>query len=437
VEEVRVPLDLEARVERLDADVARRAGLFTDIAGFRTAQLFQQPDSSWVLEIEIERDGRLVRDRRPLDAAGVAALRQDVSTRLAAPPAFDAEDRRGEPLLLAGSAVLGLAFYDWAIPSATDLDDKTAVATGMLAAAGAFFVPWLLTRNEVVTPGMANMALYGGTRGIVHGMLVHEMINADRVDYDDGDGRLLGGVIGSVVEATGGYFWARETQMTAARSHAIGVGGDFGLVIAMGVAEIFDSDDTALDSDEPMLFYASGLAGAAAGMAGGNWIESRRRWSWGDVEVARMAGLVGGAAGIAAADLADTADDDWWIASGITGGLAGLVVGDRVVADTQYDGGDAMLVDVGAIAGAALGMGIAYLLDQDDSDSAAYTSAAALGAAGGYAILCATTRGDATRHADAGAPSWRVDLDPLGVWGAVRSSKRTTAAPIVRLSARF
>src|SRR5262245_32565256 len=190
-EETRVPLDVEARVEQIDADLARRAGLFAGVAGFRSAQLFEQTDSSWVLDIEFERDGRIVRDRRSLDAAGVAALRQDVSTHLAAPPAFDAEDRRGKVLLLAGSAVLGLAFYDWAIPTAADQDGKAAVATGMLAAAGSFFVPWLLTRNAVVTPGMANLALYGGTRGIVHGMLVHEAINANRID-DDGDGRLLG-----------------------------------------------------------------------------------------------------------------------------------------------------------------------------------------------------------------------------------------------------
>jgi hypothetical protein len=444
-EEVRVPIDAGGRVERIDAELARRAGLFAEVAGFRAAQVFALDDSTFVLEIEVDRAGKLVRDRRPLTPAAVAALRRDVDSRLAARPALDAEDRRGRPLLLAGTALLGLGFYDWALPAASDLDGKSAVAAGMFAAAGSFFVPWFLTRDAVVTPGMAHLALYGGTRGIVHGMLVHETANAHRVTADESDGRLFGGLAGSVLEGVGGYFWARGSRMDTGSAHAIGSSADFGLAYAMALAEVLDGDDTVLDGDEGGLQSAAGLAGAAGGVLGGRWLAAHRQYTWGDVEVARMAGLVGAAAGLAIADLSGTEDEDAWLGAGVLASAGGVVAGDRLVARTQYAPGEALLVDVGAVAGAALGLGLAYLLTDDnadvDSDSDPYTAAAALGAAGGFAITWATTRREAARHAAAGS-DWQIDVQPLALLVSLRRTRGAAArwapcTPIVRLGGTF
>ena len=431
-EEVRVPIDDGARLERIDVEMARRLGLFGDTNDFRSAQLFEQADGTFVLEIESERGGRLVRERRPLTTAEVAQLRQDVSARLSARPQVDPNDRRGRVLLLAGTSLLGLGFYDWAVPVAADLNDKNAIATGMLAAAGSFFVPFVLTRNAMVTPGMAHLTLYGGTRGIVHGILVHELLNANRDSTGDSDDRLWGGFAGSVVEAVGGYFWARGAGFDTGTTHAIGTSADFGLAYAMAVAEIADKDDAALDGDEGGLQYAAGLAGAAGGLWAGHWLAGHRRYTWGDVEVARMAGLVGTAAGIAIADVADTDDEDWWLAAGMLGGASALVIGDRLVAGKQYAPGPALLVDLGSLGGAALGLGLAYLLSDDngvDDSSVPYTTAGALGGAAGFAILYATTRGEASRQASAGSP-WHVELNPVALVRSLRHSPGARANPM-------
>lgn len=426
MEETRVPLDADSRLERLDARTARSLKLFTEIGGFRGAQLFVRADSSYVLEIELDRDGRFVRDRRELAPAEVTALRQDVSRRLAARPAMDPEDRSGRTLLLGGSTLLGLGFYDWALPTATDLHDKNAVAAGMLAGAGSFFVPWLLTRNAPVTMGMAHLSLYGGTRGIVYGMLALEMVTASDAARATSDGRLASGLAGSAVAGAGGYFWARARGMSPGGAHAIGTGGDFGLAFGLGIAELLDGDRTLLDGDEGGLQYAAGLAGAAGGMFGGRWIERRRPTTWGDVEVTRMAGLVGAAAGLAVCDATGSENDDALLASGLAGAAGGLVIGHHLVTSTQYTPGEALLVDTGAVAGALLGLGLAYLIGSDTgSSSDAYTASAALGAAGGFALTWATTRGEASRHAAVGS-GWSVAIEPLALLAA-RSGRR--AAP--------
>jgi len=443
VEEIRVPLDASSRIEHLDARTAQRLDLFTDVPGFRAAQLFMISDSSFVLEIELDRGGRFVRDRRPLSAADVATLRENVSRRLAAVPAVDPDDRRGRALLVGGSTLIGLGFYDWALPVAADYDGKNAVAAGMLAGAGSFFVPWLLTRNAAVTPGMAHLALYGGTRGIVHGMLVLETATASDAIGAGDDALLASAMVGSVVAGVGGFFWARAAGMDTGRAHAVGTGGDFGLVFALGIAELLDGDRTLLDGDEGGLQYAAGLAGAAGGMLGGRWIARRRATTWGDVEVARMAGLVGGITGIAVCDATGSENEDAWLAAGLLGAAGGLVAGDRLVASTQYAPGEALIVDSGAVAGALLGLGIAYLVRDSggDSSSDAYTASAAVGAAGGFALTWATTRGEASRHA-AHAGTWSVDLDLLALLAARRgmsaaAARRTAAIPIVRVRRSF
>jgi hypothetical protein len=371
-----------------------------------------------VLEIEFLRDGRVVRDRRALDSAALEELRQRVADAVAHEPAVDPNDRSGRPLLLAGTSLLGLAFYDWALPVAADLDGKEAVATGMLAAAGSFFVPWVLTRNGPVTYGMTDLALYGATRGIVHGMAAYELFEQTEspfeVDASDSDKRLAAALVGSVVEGVGGYFWARQTRMTTGKAHTIGATGDFGFLWAGGIAEIADNDDTALDQAEDRGLYAAALAGSAAGFAAGSWIADHRDYTWGDVEVVRVAGLTGATVGAAAADLAGTEDEDWWIASGIAGSAAGLWLGDRLVRETDYPAGLALLVDVGSLAGAALGLGIAYLATSDsNSDSDVYAPAAALGALGGFALT----------YGPRGGKRKTVAPMPAGTCASIRSQR--------------
>ncbi|MFN0150097.1 MAG: hypothetical protein ACKVU1_05195 [bacterium] len=336
----------------------------------------------------------------------VAADTRDAPARLSA----------GRASLLTGSAILSLGFYSWVVPVALNLDARAAVGTGMLSAASGYFVPLLLTGRENVTTGMSNLAFYGGTRGIVHGLAIHDWIAGEDADYfyddlglpaldydDNGDDSRFGATaIGSVCEGVAGYFWARQAGLDAGRTQTIAVAGDFGILWGLGAAELLDDDV----DDERRLRGAAITLASAATLAGGALVAERRDYSWGDAEVVRTTGLV--AAGLAAAtyDLADGDDDDGgrdaadpFVTAAMAASLAGIVVGDRLVADAEFSAGQALLADLGTLAGGALGLAAAYLVTRDTDDSAPFTLGAALGGVGGFALTYRLTRPDAVRRA--------------------------------------
>src|SRR5438067_1869506 len=56
-------------------------------------------------------------------------------------------------------------------------DGKTEVGLYMLGAGASFLVPYLATRGEAITPGMADAWWYGSTRGALHGFFVYGLSN--------------------------------------------------------------------------------------------------------------------------------------------------------------------------------------------------------------------------------------------------------------------
>ena len=187
-----MPFDTEGRVDRIDVELLQRLerddpGISAAIGAgapgesFVDAHLLHAADSTYVLDTLVRRSGDLVHRRRGLGSAEADALRQRVRAALTVSnPRGLAQDYR--TMLVIGSSILGLAFYDWALPASSDLNDKEAVAAGMFAAAASFFGPYLATRGTQVSAGEANLALYGGTRGIPHGILAYHGFRS-RDDY--------------------------------------------------------------------------------------------------------------------------------------------------------------------------------------------------------------------------------------------------------------
>lgn len=65
-QEVRRAFDPEGRIETIDAELAEKLGLFSEYEGFEEARLYQQADSTFVLEIVYRPGPETLRDRRTL-----------------------------------------------------------------------------------------------------------------------------------------------------------------------------------------------------------------------------------------------------------------------------------------------------------------------------------------------------------------------------------
>ena len=430
-----MPIDRSGRIERIDAQLAKRLGTLIDrYPGFTEARLFRAADSTYVFEVTMARAGQVLRERTPLSSAGVDSLRDQISLLVAQKAPQAALRQEGRPLLVASTTLLGLAFYGWAVPYAGDVsDDKTAVGLYLLTAAGSFFVPFAATSHQSVSYGMTDLALYGATRGVVHGLLVYQLFSGSD---NTSQGNVGGALIGSLVEGVGGYVWAQRAGVDAGEAQTISTLGDFGLLEGLGVAALADY----YDDDDNVAGAAAVLAGSAAGIAGGAALGHNRSYSYGDASIMRNAGVLGAFAAEMVTDWFQP-EDDAYITAAMIGGPVGLALGDRLVANTEFNVGQSVLNTLGMVAGAALGLGVGYISSGNNSDNGSLllTSSmigSAVGFAGTYGPFLQSARADR-----AGRSSLRIEVSPLAplAAGAGRrgAAARLAEASLVRVSFRF
>lgn len=407
-----VPFDDAGRVVRLTPRQRTALGLWPGrYPHFEEACLLRDADGRERLQI-VWRDGPdLKQERVELSSQRADSIRAAVSAWLALPSA----DRPGSgprTLLLSSATVTGLGFYAWAVPFGADLDGRTAVAVGMLAAGASFTVPYFATLRQPVTQGMAQLSIVGLTRGIVYGTVAYRTWHGP-----DPEGRDVAeaGVIGSIAGGTAGYLWARESAMDPGRAHLVGNGSDLGMIAGIEFALALGLEAKEGEPDRSYE-YAAVLGGAAVGIAGAVPYGRHRRPTWGDAELIRTASLVTQGLALAAWDTG-TDNVPSIAAAALAGSALGAVLGDRLTARPDFQRDQAILIDLCTIAGGALALGGVYLADDDSRPYGheTYTAWAAAGAAAGFAASYAAFSDDALgeRHTDGARLSLapRIGLD--------------------------
>jgi hypothetical protein len=429
-QEVQVAIDAAGRIDVITAELARRLGLFADVAGLREVLLFQLPDSTFVLELtSAAPQGRLRRERRPLSAAEAVEFRRDVTARIAAGARTAGLDQSGRTKLLAGATVVGLGYYGWATAAAVDpRDDRAKVAVYMLTAAGSFFVPLLATKNRSVSDGVATMTLWGATRGAVHGALA-----ADLIGSPSDKTRFRWSIAVGATEALIGGMAAQTLGMSSGRADLTGVGGDIGLGIGWGIADLLKLNERYASVTQSNPFGGSytyavddrtlqetvTLAASGLGLAAGYLLGGTEEWTRGDATILRNVTAIAALAGVAVGDVIQKprlitevvpgggsyshVEDGFsrtHTAAALTGTATGIVLGRALVTNRNFTTGQGTLLTLSPLAGGLLGLGIAYLAtperavynpaaayQEPNDDSELYLTASALGAAAGFAVL--------------------------------------------------
>jgi hypothetical protein len=330
--------------------------------------------------------------------------------------------------LLGTTTALGLGLYGWAVPGmlGVNASDSTRGFVGlyMLTAAGSFIAPYLLLRDQPLTAAQTNLAFYGATRGIWLGVLFGTLaageLSPDR-RYQGWTASMLVGSLGGLV---GGYQVAGATDMTPGEARTMAAVGDLGLAMGFGAGFLFHFDGQPREcpafSENPACFgfdfeadaharkmALMGLLGSGVGLSGGYILARHSHNSWGDGEVLRAGTLLGVWSGWAVADAARTHIDltnNAFTGALMAGGAVGLLVGDRLVKNTEFTVGQSMLVDLSMISGGLLGAGLMYLPPGSDSDKR-FVLASAVGSIGGFTLaywkLHDSPEGPVARHLSA------------------------------------
>ena len=402
--DLQVPLDRAGRVQRIDASLARRIRMFTDRPDFSEARLFQLADSSFVLEISTLTGTSLARERIPLTAAGVDSLRSLVTTGLAEHRTTPTIDSSGRPLFMGSTTLMCFGFYGWAIPYLFEENASSEVIAGtyLVTASAGTFVPLWITRNRSVSMGTALMSWYGMTRGTLHGALLPFALSEDPGDKTP----VASAFALSIAEGIAGFEWAARTNMSEGSASTIISGADFGALYGLGFSHLFHADGSGA--------YAGTLIGSGVGLAAGAVYAPRRTHTYGDAGVMRSAGWLGGYMGVALVQAVQPGDWDRASTTGaLTGATAGLVLGDRLVRQTDFTFGQGVVVDLCTLGGALLGLGLGTFASGNEGiQEQIYWGASALGAAGGYAIGYSIGARSA-RQTAADRSSWRLEILPL------------------------
>jgi hypothetical protein len=400
--EVQVPLDRAGRVQRVDAALARRLGMFADRPGFQEARLFQLADSSFVLEISSMLPAGLTRERVPLTSAGVDSIREGVTAGLTLHKTEPIIDKSGRPLFVGTTTAMAFGFYGWAIPYLFEenASDQVRVGTYLVTASAGTFLPLWFTRNRSVSTASAAMAWYGMSRGALHGALLPYAFNVDPVDKAP-----VGWALGfSVAEGIAGFEWASRTGMTTGSAATISNGTDFGALYGLGFSHLFNGESSGK--------AAGTLIGSGVGLAASALYAPHRDHTYGDASVMRTGGWVGGFTGLAIVQTFGPENYEKSSTAGaIAGGTVGLLLGDRLVHKADFTFGQSVIVDLTTIGGGLLGLGTGILAQgSGGSDRVLWTTSAAgtvVGYAVGYSMYA-----KAARRAGADRSAWRFDVMP-------------------------
>jgi len=441
----------ELGVVEIDRSLRTRLDLFGEVEGFRVARLFLRDDGTAVLEIESRPGEQVLRERRLLDDAELAAFRADLEARfqeMAVGPLVGQDGRGG---LVLRQTLLGLAYHGWAVPVALDIDSaQGAVATYLLTAGASFYLPYRLTRDRPVTRVHRDLAAYGGTRGIGAGVLLADALSGNSTSGSS-RARLAGGVLVSWGGTVAGYQAAQRFQPdegTAALWSAMGdLGFASGALSAYAAGpyvreevEVTEGGVTFTDRRlrNRRLGHAMTLAGGAAGLATGGWLGGRMPMTEGNVTVLRSGSVLGAQVGLTSVRLGT--DDGRALASGaVVGALGGTALAAPWLRDRHFSEGEGLLVAAGHLAGGATALGVTYLLVEDiDERGTTYLVTSTLGSLVGAGLVArALDPGSAPpplrRPGSGGAAGNRggvsVELHPAGVLQTLLGSVQEDRSP--------
>ena len=404
-----VPLDSAGRVPVLTPTLVNRlslpAAVWPVTGSFREARLFRSEAGAHVIVVQ-RPDGSV--ERFPLSAEQTAALRDAVTTAWNAQAARGLRSGEGafgmEESQPAGNTFvrnqifLGLVAYGPATAALlSDAGGGTATAGYFLAAGGSFFVAANTVRNRTVTRAQAALASHGGLRGAAAGAAI-----AAIADASGGPGYgapILAGALGGTIA---GFQGARG--LSDGEAGASGLMADLAALTTLGLAGAggaFKARDTLITfpdgssfpvEDDDLRAGGKAALGAAVGAGVLGYLTGpryARRAAYnvtaGDTKVAFTGALLGALASTTV--LSDKTGEQTGFALATGGMLAGFVLSDRLLVRTaDRTAADGTLVQLGALAGALIGGGVAAGAEADGQ------VALAMATIGGALGLLATDR---------------------------------------------
>jgi hypothetical protein len=101
----------QGRITTITSEMESKVHLFPNSVGFQEARLFELPDSSFVIDIASEHDGKTFHARKPLTRDSLTIIDSELKSRLLLYDPALLQDQSGRADFLLGMAGLSLVVY--------------------------------------------------------------------------------------------------------------------------------------------------------------------------------------------------------------------------------------------------------------------------------------------------------------------------------------
>ncbi len=422
-QDVQVPFDRDSTLYSIDPDLRSRLALFPDVAGFQGAELYRRDSTTYELVIRYREGGRARRTRRGLSTAEVKALRQNIARELSERAGPQTFTQAGRSDLIGAVSFHGL-IEGGLVAGALGVDAENALTLTLLGATGGFFVPLLATREARVTEAEADMVLYGGIQGYIHGAQLRRIIGGERIEN-----RAAAGIIAltGAVEGAVAYRAARANSWSSGHAEMLSfntLGGNF---VGLGVGRLIGGEKAT-----PRLDAGMSLIGSLGGAYLGQRMGRTDRYTEGDARLYLQSSILGVYLMTALFGLEDGVSERASAALVTGSATGGAVVGRRLLQNRDFTGGQSALVGSGGLVGALFGS--ALTLEASEQTSRV---ARALGSVAGFGISYALLEGDARRQASTDPSVLDVNVRVSPALGATTPTGSRELSPRVSLTATF
>jgi len=411
-QEIRIPIDEDARVDMITPEMRSELGLFPETAKFRSAGLFRNQDSLYILIIESNTETGIVRQRNIISQSEMIDLRKHVTQKLRQTDPSQYLKREGRVGLITGVTTLSLGFSGFAMPAILQTRSGRQSTGAYLITAGAgFLAPYFITKNMDITNGMTTLGLHGGMRGIADGALFYWLIKGDTENWDD-QALFSSMMVASVGELLAGTSIASSTNMEDGQASTLSTMGLFGGGIGFAAYGLAGSEG---DISGPLLVFG----GSALGYGAGLLMTNNQYYTPGDAQVLSVSGPNGVMLALTLTLAFDPDEERLYYGTAIAGALGGLIVGNELVRGKDFTTADAVYIGLGASGGYLVGSALGVMASPKDGKVVAIASA--IGGSVGFALMAGKfSRVARSRALDAGhASSWNIEFSPAGMASAL------------------
>jgi hypothetical protein len=349
-QEEAVSFDSKGKITKLTPNTAQKIGLILNEGSFKEAELFLQPDSSYIIEFHYEKNGKILRDRKPYTYEEIRQIRSNIDQTLIVEES-SGDAMEGRALMVASSVVAGLSIYGPALPIIFDYEGSHAAGLYMLGAGAGFFVPYAITHKKPVSYGQANLYYYGLSRGFMHGSLF-----ATSLYWNDVSVRSVYsfGTFFGLTESVIGYNFVKWNNVSNGTANLMTVYGDFGIFSGFAIANQLDLLDNRIS---PALVSLSSLGGIVAGYCLGK----NNDISAGDAEIISTTGWLGAYLPLSFIAYSKATTAWYYTTPSLLTGIAGAYIGHKLTKNYNFTFSQGYLTKLGTAAGGLMGLGVVFM----------------------------------------------------------------------------